>query len=321
MRDFYWNPGLDRKGLGAVNPLRSFLPVVISEKETSLRGHEATTLGTMITWPLWQGNAAGERDCHPPPSRGTLSTGGAIGRLDPAERVQRRSAGRGVFMARVTRLDVYQRLLDEALVPIFHHADPEVCCHVVSAVAAGGAGLFEFTNRGDQAVEAFRAAAAHASRKLPRMVLGAGSIVDEPTAALYIAQGARFIVGPSYSERVARLCNRRRIAYLPGCQTATEIATAEELGMEIIKLFPAQAAGGPGFINQLLGPAPATRILATGIGEVSVESLAAWFKAGACGVGLGRELIQADLVAAGDYEAIARRVAEVRELVRRARTG
>ncbi len=224
-------------------------------------------------------------------------------------------------MARLTRLDVYRRLLDEALVPIFHHADPEVCCRVVAAVAAGGAGVFEFTNRGDQAIEAFRAAAADAGRSLPGMVLGAGSIVDESTAAIYIAQGANFIVGPSYNERVARLCNRRRIAYLPGCQTATEIATAEEMGVEIIKLFPAQAAGGPGFIKQLLGPSPATRILPTGIGEVSVESLATWFRAGACGVGLGRELVQADRVAAGDFEAIARRVAEVREMVRLARGG
>lgn len=223
-------------------------------------------------------------------------------------------------MARFSRLDVYRRLLDEALVPIFHHADPEVSCRVVAAVAAGGGGVFEFTNRGDQAIEAFRAAAAHASRNLPEMVLGAGSIVDEATAALYIAQGANFIVGPSYNERVARLCNRRRIAYLPGCQTATEIATAEEMGVEIIKLFPAQAAGGPGFVKQLLGPAPATRILPTGIGEVSVESLATWFKAGVCGVGLGRELIQSDRVAAGDFEAVARRVAEVREMVRLART-
>ncbi len=223
-------------------------------------------------------------------------------------------------MARFSRLDVYRRLLDEALVPIFHHADPEVSCRVVAAVAAGGSGMFEFTNRGDQAIEAFRTAAAHASRNLPEIVLGAGSIVDEATAALYIAQGANFIVGPSYNERVARLCNRRRIAYLPGCQTATEIATAEEMGVEIIKLFPAQAAGGPGFIKQLLGPAPATRILPTGIGEVSVEALATWFKAGACGVGLGRELIPADRVAAGDFESIARRVADVREMVRLART-
>jgi 2-dehydro-3-deoxyphosphogluconate aldolase/(4S)-4-hydroxy-2-oxoglutarate aldolase len=224
-------------------------------------------------------------------------------------------------MARFNRLEVYQRFLDEGLVPIFHHGDPETTCRVVAAIAEGGATVCEFTNRGDQAIEAFRVAAAHASRHLPRMILGAGSIVDDSTAALYIAQGANFIVGPSYSERVARLCNRRRIAYIPGCQTATEIATAEELGVEIVKLFPARAVGGADFIKQILGPCPATRLLPTSIGEVSVEALAAWFKAGACGVGLGGELIQAARIAAGDFDGIARRVVEIREMVRQARGG
>lgn len=224
-------------------------------------------------------------------------------------------------MARFNRLDVYQRLLDEGLVPIFHHADPDTTCRVVDAVADGGATLLEFTNRSDQAIEAFRAAAAHASRHRPRMILGAGSIVDESTAALFIAQGAQFIVGPSFNERVARLCNRRRIAYLPGCQTATEIATAEEMGVEIVKLFPARAAGGADFIKQMLGPSPATRLLPTSIGEVSAPALAKWFEAGACCVGIGGEVIQPERIAAGDFQAVARRVAEVREMVRLARGG
>jgi 2-dehydro-3-deoxyphosphogluconate aldolase/(4S)-4-hydroxy-2-oxoglutarate aldolase len=222
-------------------------------------------------------------------------------------------------MSRFTRLEIYGRLLDEGLVPIFHHADPDIACRVVAAVAEGGGALFEFTNRSALAIEAFRAAAAHSSKHLPRMILGAGSIVDEPTAALYIAHGAQFIVGPSFNERVARLCNRRRIAYLPGCQTATEIATAEEMGAEIIKLFPALAAGGPDFIRQILGPSPATRLLPTSIGEVSVAALATWFKAGACCVGIGGELFPPDRIAAGDFAAVAARVADVREMVRQAR--
>ncbi len=224
-------------------------------------------------------------------------------------------------MARFTRLDVYDRLLDEALVPLFHNGDAEKACGILSAVAEGGAGICEFTNRGDHAIDVFKALAQHCRRQLPQMILGAGSIVDDATAALFIAHGADFIVGPSYNERVARLCNRRRIPYVPGCQTATEIATAEELGVEIVKFFPARAAGGPEFVKQFLGPAPGTRLLATGIGEATAESLAAWFKAGVCGVGLGSDLIKADWVAKGEYSAIARRVAEVRDLVRRARGG
>lgn len=223
-------------------------------------------------------------------------------------------------MSQPTRLDVYQRLLDEALVPIFVRADPENAAQTLAAIAEGGATVCEITNRSSQALEAFRAAAAHASKHLPRMILGAGSIVDEPTAALYIAEGAQFIVGPSFNERVARLCNRRRIAYLPGCQTATEIATAEEMGAEIIKLFPARAAGGADFIKQILGPSPATRLLPTSIGEVSAEAFATWFKAGACCVGIGGELIQSDHIVAGDFAAIAERVAVVRGMIKQARS-
>ncbi|MFM8703586.1 MAG: bifunctional 4-hydroxy-2-oxoglutarate aldolase/2-dehydro-3-deoxy-phosphogluconate aldolase [Planctomycetia bacterium] len=224
-------------------------------------------------------------------------------------------------MIRFSRLEVYQRLLDEGLVPIFIRAEPDTAAQTLAAIAAGGATVCEFTNRSPQALEAVRVAAAHASRHLPNMILGAGSIVDEPTAAISIAHGAQFIVGPSFNERVARLCNRRRIAYMPGCQTATEIATAEEMGVEIVKLFPAGAAGGPDFIRQVLGPSPATRLLPTSIGEVSVEALAEWFEAGACCVGLGGELIQLDRIAAGDFAAVSRRVAEVREMVRQARGG
>lgn len=199
--------------------------------------------------------------------------------------------------------------------PVFYHSDMETTCQVVSAAAAGGSTLFEYTNRGDHATEVFTALMRHCRRELPEVIVGAGSIADEATAALFVAHGANFIVGPSYNERVARFCNRRRIAYLPGCQTATEIATAEEMGVEIVKLFPAKAAGGADFIKQILGPSPWTRLLPTSLGEASKESLAAWFKAGASAVGIGQELIQGNLVKSGNYAAITRRFKEVFEWV------
>jgi len=222
-------------------------------------------------------------------------------------------------MARFTRLEVLNRILDEGLMPIFSHGDPETACRVVDAVAAGGVTMFEFTNRADHVIETYRALAQHCQRHLPKVILGAGSIVDEATAALFVAHGANFIVGPSYNERVARFCNCRKIAYLPGCQTATEIAAAEEMGVEIVKLFPCEAAGGPGFARAILGPSPWTRILPTGLRDVSQKGLAAWFEAGACAIGLGRELIPKDRVEAGDYAAVTRRVQEVCEWVRDAR--
>jgi len=223
-------------------------------------------------------------------------------------------------MARFTRLDTCQRILTEGLLPVFNHHDPKATCMVADAVAAGGSGVFEFTNRGDHAIDVFKALSIHCAAKVPRLTLGAGSIVDEATAALYIAHGANFIVGPSFHEGVARLCNRRKIAYIPGCQTATEIATAEELGVEIVKFFPAKACGGPDFVKQILGPSPWSKILPTSIGEVSAEAIATWFQAGVCAVGIGREMMPPECVAAGDAAEITRRTTELREIVRRTRS-
>ena len=222
-------------------------------------------------------------------------------------------------MARFSRLNVLNRLHEEALVPLFHHSEAELACRVVAAVAAGGATVFEFTNRGDHAIAVFEALARHCQQHLPNVILGAGSIGDDATAALFAAHGANFIVGPSFNERVARFCNRRKIAYLPGCQTATEIAAAEELGVEIVKFFPAEAAGGPGFVRQILGPSPWTRLLPTGLSDVSRGGLKAWFDAGVCGVGIGRELIKHESVRTRDYEAITHRTAEILQWVREAR--
>lgn len=223
-------------------------------------------------------------------------------------------------MARFNRLDVLNTILDEALMPIFSHGDSETMCRIIDAVAAAGVRIFEFTNRADHAIDVFRALAQHCQRSLPDVILGAGSIVDDATAALFTAHGANFIVGPSFNERVARFCNRRKVPYLPGCATATEIATAEEMGVEIVKLFPCEAAGGPDFVRQILGPSPWTRLLPTSLRDVSPEGLAAWFEAGVCAIGLGRELIPNDRVQAGDYAAVTRRVREVCEWVGAART-
>jgi len=122
-----------------------------------------------------------------------------------------------------------------------------------------------------------------------------------------------------FNERVARFCNRRKVAYLPGCATMTEIATAEEAGVEIVKLFPCESIGGPGFVKALLGPCPWTRIMPTGIREVTKAGLAEWFKAGIVAAGVGRDLLKKEFLERQDYAAITRRAAEIRQWVQEAR--
>ena len=223
-------------------------------------------------------------------------------------------------MSRFARLEVLNAIVETGLVPVFYHADPAVARAVARAVAAGGCRLLEFTNRGDFAPDVFRDLSKGCAAELPDMILGVGSVVDAPTAALYIASGACFVVGPNTNAEVARLCNRRKIAYCPGCGSATEIAAAEELGVEIVKVFPGDSVGGPEFVKAVLGPCPWTRIMPTGGVEATQESINAWFKAGVTAVGIGGNLLRKDWIQAGDWDAISAKTAQVLGWIRAART-
>jgi 2-dehydro-3-deoxyphosphogluconate aldolase/(4S)-4-hydroxy-2-oxoglutarate aldolase len=149
--------------------------------------------------------------------------------------------------------------------------------------------------------------------------MGVGSVVDAPTAGLYIANGARFVVGPVLNADVARVCNRRKIPYSPGCGSATEISQAEELGCEIVKIFPGESVGGPDFVKALLGPCPWTRIMPTGGVDSTEESLRKWFEAGVACVGMGTNLITRDLLGKQDYAGIEARVRATIQLIRKIR--
>jgi 2-dehydro-3-deoxyphosphogluconate aldolase/(4S)-4-hydroxy-2-oxoglutarate aldolase len=214
-------------------------------------------------------------------------------------------------MARFSRMQVLSAILEGGLVPVFYHADVEIAKEIAGACAAGGSRVVEFTNRGDLAPEVFKALSQHLAQERPDLILGVGSVVDAPTAALYIAYGANFVVGPVLNPEIARLCNRRKIAYSPGCGSATEIAQAEELGAEIVKVFPGSSVGGPDFVKSILGPCPWTSIMPTGGVDASEESITAWFRAGVACVGMGSNLVRKEWVASGDWEAISKQVAQV----------
>jgi len=222
-------------------------------------------------------------------------------------------------MARFDRLAVLNAMIETGLVPVFYDPDVAVAEKVVRACAEGGARLIEFTNRGDRAPDVFTELAARAEEAMPEVILGVGSVIDAPTAALYLAAGANFVVGPILNPEVARLCNRRQVAYCPGCGSATEISQAQELGCEIVKVFPGGQVGGPAFVKAVLGPMPWTRIMPTGGVDATEESVKGWIRAGATCLGMGSRLIRKDLVAAGEFDAIRRTVAQVLAWIREAR--
>jgi len=218
-------------------------------------------------------------------------------------------------MASFTRLKVLNTIVEIGLVPVFYNPNLDTAKKIVMACAGGGARVVEFTNRGDHAVEIFTELEKYCRKELPDLILGVGSVIDPYTAAMYINYGANFVVGPLLNPEVARICNRRKIPYSPGCGSATEISTAEELGCEIIKVFPGEQVGGPEFVKAVLGPCPWVSMMPTGGVECSQESLKAWFGAGVVAVGIGSQLIRKDLLQAGDFEGIKNGVKKTLEII------
>ena len=222
-------------------------------------------------------------------------------------------------MTRFARLEVLNAMVETGLVPVFYHNDVEIAKKVIQACAAGGARCIEFTNRGDFAPFVFKEVSEYLAKANPKVILGVGSIVDAPTAALYIASGANFVVGPMLNPEVARLCNRRKIAYSPGCGTVSEISQAEELGVEIVKIFPGGLVGGPEFVKSVLAPMPWTRIMPTGGVAATRESVSAWIKAGTAALGIGSNLITKDRIAQGKWDELTQATAQVLAWIREAR--
>jgi 2-dehydro-3-deoxyphosphogluconate aldolase/(4S)-4-hydroxy-2-oxoglutarate aldolase len=205
---------------------------------------------------------------------------------------------------------------ETGIIPVFYHKDPTVCRNVIKSCYEAGVRVFEFTNRGDYAHELFGELNKWAEKEVPSMIMGAGSIVDAGTTALYIQLGANFIVSPLLNPEMAKVCNRRKILWSPGCGSLTEINLAEELGAEIVKIFPGLATGGPDFVKAIKGPCPWTSIMPTGGVEPTLENLNEWFEAGVTCVGIGSNLITRELIQKKDWDSLTKRVSAALKIVR-----
>jgi 2-dehydro-3-deoxyphosphogluconate aldolase / (4S)-4-hydroxy-2-oxoglutarate aldolase len=219
------------------------------------------------------------------------------------------------------RLSVLTALQAQGVCPVFYHSDPETSLNVIRACARGGAPVIEFTNRGDFAVDLFGEIARELGRTDPDIVLGIGSVLDAGTAAMFLNRAARFVVSPALVPEVATVCNRRMVAYFPGCGSVTDISNAQALGCEIVKLFPGASVGGPDFVKAVLGPMPWTKIMPTGGVDPDPASIAKWFGSGIVAAGMGSKLITDAAVRDGNWAGIEASVRTAIEAVRAFRHG
>lgn len=218
-------------------------------------------------------------------------------------------------MARFTRIEVAQTMKETGMVPVFYHNDIEVCKAVVKACYDGGVRLFEFTNRGDFATLVFAELNQWAMKECPELIMGVGSVVDEGTAAMYIALGTNFVVSPLIDEATAKVCNKRKIAWSPGCGSVTEIGRAHELGAEVVKIFPGSQVGGPGFVKAVKGPMPWASIMPTGGVAPTKENLSVWFEAGVTCVGMGSQLFPKNVLEEKNYHFITEKCKEALHII------
>jgi 2-dehydro-3-deoxyphosphogluconate aldolase / (4S)-4-hydroxy-2-oxoglutarate aldolase len=218
-------------------------------------------------------------------------------------------------MANFSRLEVVKTMQETGMVPLFYNSDIETSKSIVKACYDGGARLMEFTARGDFAHEVFGELIKFAIQELPGMIIGVGSITDAGAASRYMSLGANFVVTPVFRQDIAIVCNRQKLLWSPGCGSLTEIATAEEWGCEIVKLFPGDVYG-PNFVKGVKGPQPWTSIMPTGGVTPTVENLSGWFHAGVTCVGMGSQLISPEIIKNKDYEKLTTAVKNVLAIIK-----
>jgi 2-dehydro-3-deoxyphosphogluconate aldolase/(4S)-4-hydroxy-2-oxoglutarate aldolase len=222
-------------------------------------------------------------------------------------------------MASHDKAEVLATIARDGVVPVFYDPDVEVARSVARCLVAGGLTTLEFTNRGDGAVRVFAELVAWARRELPELVVGVGTVTHAATAVHVLDIGADFVFGPTLDADVAAACHERNVPYVPGCATLTEIVAAYRLGCDRVKLFPADAVGGPSFLRAVRAPCPWVQAIPTGGVEPTVASLRAWYGAGAPAVGMGSKLLTKDLIEVGDWDGLERTVLETVAAVAEAR--
>ena len=210
-------------------------------------------------------------------------------------------------MAAITKNEIIARLAAQRALPLFTCSDADAALEVLASLHGAGLRVVEFTNRSAAALDVFATMVRRAATAFPDMILGAGTILDVAQAEAFHGAGAAFLVAPHLDEAVGEWCAARGLAWCPGTGTVTEMMRADRLGAAVIKVFPADALGGPAFLKAVRGPCPHLRLMPSSGVTSDPANLASWFAAGAHCVGIGSQLIDPKDVAAGRFADLAAR--------------
>lgn len=209
------------------------------------------------------------------------------------------------------RADNLQFLLHCGLIPVIRAASREEAVELAEALVAAGVPVIELTFTVPGALDAIEAIAA---RCAGRVLLGAGTVLDRETARLAILAGARFIVSPHLDAEIIAAAHRYDCLAIPGALTPTEVVRALECGADLIKIFPADALGGPKYLAALKAPLPQARLVPTG--GVSLENAAAWLRSGAAALGIGSGLITESQRQSRDWAALRHNAQQLLTIIR-----
>jgi len=209
---------------------------------------------------------------------------------------------------------VIQQIKDVGIVPVVRASSADEAIAVVEAIKTGGLPLLEITMTVPGAVRVIEQVA---DRYGDQATVGAGTVLDAETARACILAGAQFVVSPALNPETIACCHRYDIAVMPGALTPTEVVSAWTAGADFVKIFPASAMGGAGYIKSLKAPLPQIEMIPTG--GVSLATAAAFIQAGAAALGVGADLVDLKAIRANEPARITQAARDYLEVVRAAR--
>lgn len=204
---------------------------------------------------------------------------------------------------------------EQGILPLYYFKDAEVSVGILRALYQAGIRAIEYTNRGEQALKNFSLMRKVCDEEMKDMYLGIGTIKNGDMAKAFIDAGTDFIVCPGLVKKVAEVADRHDMLWAPGCMTPTEIIKAEQLGAQLIKLFPGNLLG-PSFVSTIKELFPGLLFMPTGGVEVNKENLGAWFKSGVCAVGMGSKLVTKPIMENKQYDELTKQTKEALELIK-----